>query len=53
MDGVASIASSMALTSVGGQVAVGVLSATENLQQDLVSRLFGSLGIGTGVDTYA
>jgi hypothetical protein len=53
MDAVSSIASSMALTSVGSQVAVGVLSATENLQQDLVSRLFSSLGIGNGIDAYA
>lgn len=53
MDGVASIASSMALTSVGSQVAVGVLSQTQSLEQDLVSRLFGSLGLGNGVDAYA
>lgn len=50
---VGSIASSMALTSVGGQVAVGVLNSTQSLEKDLVSRLFGSLGVGNGVDTYA
>lgn len=53
MDGIASIASSMALTSTGSQVALGVLSSTQNLEQDLVSRLFGSLGIGNTIDTHA
>lgn len=50
---VTSIAGSMALTSVGSQVTVGMMSATQNLEKDLVSRLFGSMGIGNGVDTYA
>lgn len=48
-----SIASSISLTNVGSQVTVGVMNATQNLEKDLVSRLFGSLGVGNGIDTYA
>lgn len=50
---VSEIASSMALTNVGSQLTVGVMSATQGLEKDLVSRLFGSLGVGNGIDTYA
>lgn len=50
---VAAIATGMALTGVSNSVSVGVMSQVQNLEQNLVSRLFGSMGIGNGVDTYA
>lgn len=43
----------MALSNAASGVTIGVMSDVQNLQQDLVARLFGSLGIGTGIDTYA
>jgi hypothetical protein len=48
-----SIAGSMALSSVASQVTVGVMKDIQSLQGDLVARLFGSIGIGNGVDAYA
>lgn len=51
--GVDAIAGSMALTSTASQVTIGVMKDAQNLEKDLVSRLFGSMGIGNGVDTYA
>jgi hypothetical protein len=50
---VGDIAGSMALSSVADQVSMGVMKDIQNLQADLVSRLFGSIGIGNGVDAYA
>lgn len=50
---VGAIAGNMALSAVGGQVSVGVMKSVQNLEQDLVSRLFGSLGVGNNVDTHA
>lgn len=50
---VGALAGSLTLGNVGSQVAIGVLSSTQNLEQDLVSRLFGSLGIGNNVDVSA
>ncbi|HKU66457.1 MAG TPA: hypothetical protein VJP85_01660 [Candidatus Baltobacteraceae bacterium] len=47
------IASSMALSNAASSVTIGVMKDAQNLQQDLISRLFGSLGIGNGVDAYA
>jgi hypothetical protein len=43
----------MALSNTASAVTMGVMKDAENLQEDLVSRLFGSLGIGTGIDTLA
>ncbi|HLI97030.1 MAG TPA: hypothetical protein VKT72_13255 [Candidatus Baltobacteraceae bacterium] len=50
---VGSIATGMALSSVAGQVGVGVMKDIQNLQSDLVARLFGSMGIGNSIDAYA
>jgi hypothetical protein len=47
------LASSMALSSAASQVTVGVMKDLQNLQSDLVARLFGSMGIGNSVDAYA
>jgi hypothetical protein len=51
--GVGALASSMALSSVASQVSTGVMKDIQNLQADLVSRLFSSIGLGNGIDTYA
>lgn len=50
---VGAIASSMALSRAGSSISIGVLKDAENLQEDLVARLFGSMGIGNSVDAYA
>ena len=50
---VGAIATSMALSNVASGVTLGVMSDVQNLQQDLVSRLFGSIGLGNGVDALA
>lgn len=38
---------------VAQQVDVGVLRALQNLEQNVASQLFSSLGLGTVVDAYA
>jgi len=38
---------------VAQQVDIGVLSALQNLEQNVASQLFSSLGLGTVVDAYA
>lgn len=50
---VSDIAGSLALSSTASSVTIGVMRDAQNLQQDLVNRLFGSIGIGNGVNTYA
>lgn len=50
---VGAIATGMAMSSVGSQVTLGVMKDVQSLEQNLVSRLFGSMGIGNGVDAYA
>jgi hypothetical protein len=50
---VAALAGTMALSATANSVTVGVMRDLQGLQEDLVSRLFGSMGIGNGVDTYA
>lgn len=50
---VGSIAGDMALSAVNGQVNVSVMKATQNLQEDLVARLFGSIGLGNSVNATA
>ena len=50
---VADIAGSLALSSTASSVTMGVMKDTQNLEQDLVNRLFGSIGIGNGVNAYA
>ena len=50
---VGAMASNMALSRVGSSISTGVLKDAENLQEDLVARLFGSMGIGNSVDAYA
>ncbi|HEY8296782.1 MAG TPA: hypothetical protein VIG32_01995 [Candidatus Baltobacteraceae bacterium] len=47
------IASGLASASVSGQVDVGVLKAVQNLDQTLVNQLFGSIGLGQGVNALA
>jgi hypothetical protein len=50
---VGAIATSMALSNTASSVTIGVMRDAENLQEDLVARLFGSMGIGNSVDAYA
>lgn len=50
---VGALATNMALSNTASSVTVGVMKDAENLQEDLVARLFGSLGIGNGFDAYA
>ncbi len=50
---VGAIAGSMALSSTASQVTLGVMKDAQNLEKDLAARLFGSVGIGNGVDAYA
>lgn len=49
----ASLSSALSSASVGGQVAIGVLKATQSLEQQLAATLFASLGLGTAVDAHA
>ena len=39
--------------SIGTQIDASMLSALQNLDRNTMSELFASIGIGTGVDTYA
>jgi len=50
---IGALSTSLALSNTAGSVTIGVMKDTQNLQEDLVSRLFGSLGIGTGIDAFA
>jgi hypothetical protein len=50
---VGQIATGMALSNTASSVTLGVMKDTQNLEADLVSRLFGSLGIGTNVNALA
>ncbi len=50
---VTALAGSMAQSRAGTTISIGVLKDAENLQQDLVARLFGSMGIGNSIDAYA
>jgi hypothetical protein len=50
---VGAISTSMALSNTASSVTIGVMRDAENLQEDLVARLFGSMGIGNSVDAYA
>lgn len=50
---IAALSTSLALSNTASSVTMGVMKDAENLQEDLVSRLFGSLGIGTGIDASA
>lgn len=50
---IAALSTSMALSNTASSVTLGVLKDTQNLQQDLVARLFGSMGIGNSIDAYA
>jgi hypothetical protein len=47
------IASSMALSNAASSVTLGVMKDAQSLEQDLVSRLLGSIGLGNGVDALA
>jgi len=38
---------------VGQQIDTGVLRALQNLEQNVASQLFSSLGLGTVIDAYA
>lgn len=48
-----SIASGLAASSVSQGVNVGVLKAVNNLDQIQAAELFASIGLGTGVNTFA
>jgi hypothetical protein len=50
---VSSIATSMALSNTASSVTLGVMKDAQNLEADLVARLFGSLGVGSNFDAYA
>ncbi len=50
---VGALASSMMLSNTASAITTGVMKDAQNLEKDLVSRLFGSIGLGTGVDAYA
>ena len=50
---IAALSGSMALSSTANSVTMSVMKDAQNLQQDLVNRLFGSIGLGNGVNTYA
>jgi hypothetical protein len=47
------IATGLSLSNTASSVTMGVMSDVQNLQSDLVARLFGSLGVGTNFDAYA
>lgn len=49
----ASLSTSMLLSSVGGQVNIGVLKAVQNLDKTLTAQMFASIGLGGAVDTSA
>ena len=48
-----SIASGLASTATTGAVGTAVLKSVQNLEADVVNRLFAQLGIGQNVNTYA
>ncbi|HVA27453.1 MAG TPA: hypothetical protein VNF68_04700 [Candidatus Baltobacteraceae bacterium] len=50
---VQSIASGLAASSVSTGVDIGVLRAVDNLAAVQAATLFASIGLGTGVNTYA
>jgi hypothetical protein len=50
---VTALAGAMDQSRAATTISMGVLRDTESLAQDLVSRLFGSMGIGTSIDAYA
>jgi hypothetical protein len=51
---IGSIASSVASqAAASGSLNVSVLSAVNNLDEAVAQRLFASIGLGTGVDTFA
>jgi hypothetical protein len=50
---IGNIATSMALSNTASSVTLGVMKDAQNLETDLVARLFGSLGIGTNVNALA
>ena len=53
MDGLSSIASSLAAANVADGVNTSLLRSVNNLAQVQTSLLFASLGIGNSIDTYA
>ena len=50
---VGALSSGLAAASIDSQVNVSVLKTVENLDQNLVSRLFSSIGLGSGFDSFA
>lgn len=50
---VGALAGNMALSNTASAVTASVMKDAQNLERDLVARLFGSMGIGNGVDAYA
>lgn len=51
--GIGALSSGMALASVGQQVDVGVMKALQNLDKNVASELFASIGLGSGIDVKA
>jgi len=53
MDGLSGVtgAADVATAGVGNSVNLDVLKDTQNLSEDLVNRLFSTLGLGTNVTT--
>jgi hypothetical protein len=50
---VGQIATGMALSNTASTVTMSVMKDAQNLEQDLVARLFGSIGLGNGVNALA
>lgn len=53
MDGVASLSTNLALSSVSEGVGVALLSNLQTLDKIVAAKLFSSIGIGTSVDSHA
>ncbi len=52
MDAVA-LSTGLAAGAINSQIAVGVLHAVQNLDKNVASELFASLGLGSSIDVHA
>ena len=53
MDGLSALSTGLASSKAATQVGVDVLRSVQNLETTVASELFGSLGLGTAIDTSA
>ena len=51
--GVQEVASALAASGVGNAINIGVLNSVQALAATQAAILFASIGLGSGVDTYA